>query len=188
MENFIRAISYNATNAFNNIATHGCKQILRFEIDIDWLNPKYAKDTNITAEGDFVEIIKELQIYNKLPALYLFEINKQITYDEIINIINNTRNDNLNFPALNSNKRNNGVLYIGKVKSCAWGRFIQHLGYHKNKKSHGLHIDFWAKEIKKPLMLTYTVMFFEEEMADYIEILEKVLARNEEFKPIIGKH
>ena len=43
-----------------------------------------------------------------------------------------------------------------------------------------------AKEIKSELKLKYTVMFFEENIKEDINILERILAK--QLNPIIGKH
>lgn len=57
-----------------------------------------------------------------------------------------------------------------------------------NLKSHGLQIQHWAYKIPEPLNLTYTVMFFKKEIADYLEVLEQAIAKDINFKPLIGKH
>lgn len=187
LESFVISKSKEITEVFENVANHGIKQIYTFSIDCNKLNPKYANEINITKEGDYVEMFSKLQEYEEFPALYLFEIDSAIEYYKIMSAIDETiKNTNLNFPANNKNLQNTGILYIGKVKSCAWGRLIQHLGYHKNRNSHGLQIDFWAKKITQPLHLKFTIMFFNKEIADYIEILETALASK--YKPIIGKH
>jgi len=187
VENFFKTKSSEITYAFAEIAAIGFKKSFSFEIDCNKLNSDYASKINITKEGDFVSIFKTLQDYQDLPAIYIFGINSEVDYDVIIKEIENANNDNtLKFPANNKNNQNNGVLYVGKVKSCAWGRLIQHLGYHQNKKSHGLQIDYWAKRVNMPLNLTYTVMFFDKKMSDYLETLEIAIAK--ELAPIIGKH
>jgi hypothetical protein len=187
LETFIKTKSLEIKNVFELVAIHGVKQFYSFSIDCDKLNPRYANEINITKEGDYVEMFNQLQEFEEFPALYLFEIDSSIDYNNIMATIEETiQSTNLHFPANNKNLQNSGILYIGKVKSCAWGRLIQHLGYHKNKNSHGLQIDFWAKKITQPLHLKFTVMFFEKEAANYVEILETALA--EKFKPIIGKH
>lgn len=187
MENFIKNKCSEITYAFAETATLGSRISLTFNIDTTKLNPNYANQINITTDGDFVEMFKELKAYEDLPALYFFRVNPEIDPNEIIGAIDEVNNtDNLNTPAKNKYTENKGMLYVGKVKSCAWGRLIQHLGYHQNKKSHGLQIDHWVKKISTPLNLTYTVIFFEKKMADYVQILEVAFA--EEYKPIIGKH
>ena len=187
MENFIKTISSEIAYAYSEIAALGCKHILTFEIDTALLKPEYADEIDITKDVCFVEMFEKLKAYEDLPAVYFFGINTDIDYKNIIDVIEETsKSDNLNFPAYNKNTKNKGILYIGKVKSCAWGRLIQHLGYHKNKKSHGLQIDHWAKKISSSLNLTYSVMFFDKKTSDYLEVLENALAKK--YEPIIGKH
>ncbi len=187
MENFIKSKSSEIANAYSEVATSGCKYIFTFEIDTTKLKPAFANEINITKDVDFVEMFEQLQAFDDLPALYFFGINPDIEYEKINDLIKEISiSNNLNFPANNKNTLNKGILYIGKVKRCAWGRLIQHLGYHSNTKSHGLQIDHWAKKIISPLNLTYTVMFFDKSIADYLEIIERALAR--QYKPIIGKH
>jgi len=126
--------------------------------------------------------------YADLPAIYIFKINSDINSNTIINAIDSISSNELNVPAHYKYPKNNGILYVGKVKRCAWGRLIQHLGYHTDSKSHGLQIQHWANKISEPLNLTYTVMFFEKEISDYLEVIESAIAKTTIYKPIIGKH
>lgn len=187
IENFIRDKSKTISEDFFQVSQNGFKKSLSFEIDVKKLDSKYLDKVNITIDGDFSENFKEMIEYEKFPALYFFEINEIIEKGEIVTLIKSVNEKfQLSIPAQNHSSKNEGILYVGKVKSCAWGRLIQHLGYHKNRKSHGLQLDFWAKEIKTELKLKYTVMFFEENIADDINILERILAKK--LNPIIGKH
>jgi len=187
IENFIRDKSKTISEDFFHISQNGFKKNFSFEIDVKKLDSKYLDQVDITKDGDFSASFKQMIEYEKLPALYFFEINEIIQKEEIVTLIKNVNEKfQLNIPAQNHTHKNEGVLYVGKVKSCAWGRLIQHLGYHKNRKSHGLQLDFWAKEIKTELKLKYTVMFFEENIADDINVLERILAKK--LNPIIGKH
>lgn len=187
IENFIRNKSRTVSEDFFQISQNGPKIVFSFEIDIKMLDSKYLDKVDITKDGDFAVNFQEMINHEKLPALYFFEINEIIEKSEIITLIKNVNEKfQLNIPAQNNTSKNKGILYVGKVKSCAWGRLIQHMGYHKNRKSHGLQLDFWAKEIKTELKLKYTVMFFEENIADDISILERILAKS--LNPIIGRH
>ncbi len=187
IENFIRDKSKTISEDFFQISQNGFKKKFSFEIDVKKLDSKYSDKVDITKGGDFSAIFQEMIEYEKFPALYFFEINELIEKEEIVNLIKKVNEElQLNIPAQNHTSKNEGILYVGKVKSCAWGRLIQHLGYHKNRKSHGLQLDFWAKKVKTELKLKYTVMFFEENIADDINILERILAKK--LNPIIGKH
>ena len=139
---------------------------------------------NITQDVNFKEMFDTLKEYNDYPALYFFQINQELDKTEILGLIK--KNDSLITPAINNYKENNGFLYVGKVTSCAWGRLIQHLGYHKQRKSHGLQVGIWGNNTTKDLELSFTVIFFEKESRDYLVVLEKMLSKN--LKPLIGKH
>lgn len=187
IEDLIKTKSQLISEIFSKISINGSIHKISFTIDEKNLDSKYLDKVNITLDGDFSSSFQEMIKYDKYPALYFFEINELIAKQEIINLIKNVNEKNqLNIPALNKTSDNKGVLYVGKVKSCAWGRLIQHLGYHKNRKSHGLQLDYWAKEMKTELKIKYTVMYFEEDLADDINVLERILAKS--LKPIIGKH
>lgn len=188
MKDLIESKSAAIANAFADVALNSCKRILTFNIDITKLNPDFADKVNITENSDFLDMFTQLISNENDPAIYYFSINKNIDYPIIDKILSDAQSENLmlNFPAKNSHNVNKGLLYVGKVKRCAWGRLIQHLGYHQNKRSHGLQIDIWAKKVQLPLNLTYTVMFFDKKMEDYLELLESAIAL--EYKPIIGRH
>lgn len=188
MENYIKKKSSEISETFLNIANQGCNKIFQYNIDISKLNPNYATNINITEKGDFIDMFKELMQYEDLPAIYMFKINPEIDSKIIINAIDSIDKSQSNIPAHYKKPINNGVLYIGKVKSFAWGRLIQHLGFHKNTKSHGLHLYKWASTIQPSLDLSYTVFFFHKEVAPYLELIENELSENENYKPIIGKH
>ena len=187
LEDFIKSKSQNISDIFENIYHNGVIERFQFRIDENKLDNKYLNEINITSHGDFVDIFKKMQEFESLPALYIFSINPSIPKDEIVSLINGVNeNQNLNIPAQNKNQQNTGTLYVGKVKSCAWGRLIQHLGYHKNRRSHGLQLDYWVQKTSLKIDLTYTVLFFDEAVADYIHLLESELAKS--LTPVVGKH
>ena len=188
LENFIKNKSQDISEVFSNIYRNNESiQSFHYKIDVNKFDNKYVNEINITLHGDFVEMFNEMQEFESLPALYLFEINPSIPKEEIISLINEVnKNQFLNIPAQNKSPNNSGVLYVGKVKSCAWGRLIQHLGYHQNRKSHGLQLNFWSNKTSSNIELSYTVMFFDKSVADYIHVLEYELAKF--MNPIIGKH
>jgi len=88
--------------------------------------------------------------------------------------------------------QNSKILYVGKVESCIWGRLIMHLGFHTNKNQgnpqesnvHGLYLSDWTKGLE--LKLKFTILEFEKNMIDLMEVMEKSLAKK--LQPIIGKH
>jgi len=193
VEKFIRNRSLEIGNIFTNIANNGLtkksqrKMIFTYELDVNKFDDRFANTINITENSDFSEMFTELKEHENYPALYFFSINKEITYSDIITQIEDVKLKlNKVTPVTNKYKDNLGILYIGKVKKYAWGRLIQHLGYHKNRKSHGLQLGYWDRKTLLDLNLTFTVMFFDEDIREYIQVLEKELA--EKLKPLIGKH
>lgn len=183
IDNLIKEESKHISELFSEVSLNGAIKRFDFDIDKKKLNSKYLNEVNITSDGDFVSIFQQLQEFDDYPALYFFEINPLLEKTEIISLIENSQ---LNIPARNKTSNNTGVLYVGKAKKCAWGRLIQHLGYHQQRKSHGLQIDYWVNKTSLEPKLSYTVLFFEKSMADYIHVLEQTLAKS--LKPIIGKH
>lgn len=183
IDSLIKEESKHISELFSKIFLSGAVKRFDFIIDEKKLDSKYLNDVNITLDGEFAPMFKELQKFNENPALYFFEINPLLEKSEIISLIENSQ---LNIPARNKTTNNTGILYVGKTKRCAWGRLIQHLGYHQQRKSHGLQIHHWANNTSAELKLSYTVIFFNESIANYIQILEQALAKS--LNPIIGKH
>lgn len=183
IDSLIGRESKHISEVFSEVSLNGAVKRFDFLIDEKKLNSKYLNEINITSQGDFVTLFQQLQEFDDYPALYIFGINPLLEKTEIISLIESSQ---LNIPARNKILNNTGILYIGKVKKCAWGRLIQHLGYHQQRKSHGLQIDFWANKTSLELKLSYTVIFFNKSMADYIQVLEQALAKS--LKPIIGKY
>lgn len=187
LDNFIGNTSQNISEIFFNIFRNGSLERFYFTIDAKKLDSKYLDKVNITLEGEFASMFQKLQEYEEYPALYFFQINPRIKSEEIISLIKSAKTTyNLHIPAENKSSLNSGVLYVGKVKRCAWGRLIQHLGYHQNRKSHGLQMDHWSNRTSLNIELSYTVMFFDKSVADHIHLLEYELAKL--LNPIIGKH
>ncbi|WP_304342930.1 hypothetical protein [Chryseobacterium koreense] len=120
------------------------------------------------------------------PCLYFFEITSDHLSSDIIDrikIYSKTENSKA-IPAIKKTIPESNVLYVGKVKGNFWGRLIQHMGYYKVNRTQGLQLFYWAKELD--LSLKLTVMEFESEMIDIMEVLESGLAKR--LKPILGKH
>lgn len=187
IERIIKEESKNVSEIFSKIFQNGSLEYFDFIIDEKKLDNQYLNEVNITLQGDFASMFQKLQEFDEYPALYFFEINPLIKKEEIISLIQNIHTEyGLSIPAKNKTSDNSGVLYVGKVKRCAWGRLIQHLGYHRQRKSHGLQIDYWANKTSLDLRLSYTVIFFDKSMINYIQALEQTLSKS--LKPIIGKY
>ena len=132
--------------------------------------------------------VKLKQIKN--PVLYWFEIDEtKITAEKIrsLYIEHLTKKSNR---AISSYKkdfdRNSKTLYVGKVKTGFWGRFITHLGYHKSIQTAGLQLFHWYNVVDGLPALKLNYIVFEREMEDLISVLELDLAR--ELKPILGRY
>ncbi|QAA82304.1 hypothetical protein EI546_11505 [Aequorivita sp. H23M31] len=172
-----------AVSIFDAITKGQIVNSFKFDIDSKHFTEDFITH-DITQDVNFKEMFDTLREYNDYPALYFFQINQELSKTEVLELIK--VNDSLKTPAINNYKENNVFLYVGKVTSCAWGRLIQHLGYHKQRKSHGLQVGLWGNKTTKDLKLSFTVIFFEQESRDYLILLEKRLSKK--LKPIIGKH
>jgi hypothetical protein len=61
------------------------------------------------------------------------------------------------------------------------GRIAIHFGYYEIGTTQGLQLAYWAKK-----NLTLNVMALPKESSDYLDLLEKLLARK--LNPLCGKH
>lgn len=182
LEKLVSEQATKAINIFDSISMGKNVESFEFRLDSRYFKTDFITH-DITQDIYFKEMFDKLKEYNDYPALYFFQINQELDKTEILNLMN--RDATLKIPAINNYKENKGFLYVGKVTSCAWGRLIQHLGYHKQRKSHGVQVGLWEKTSKE-LELSFTVIFFEKESRDYIILLEKMLSKH--LEPIIGKH
>jgi hypothetical protein len=161
-------------------------------INQDYFDEKYKSLVNVTtAIKDFEDLLK---INN--PVLYWFEFksfedsNKKIR-DKYENYRNNIKNDYLNLNYRNTSsfkskfEMTSKTLYVGKVESGFWGRFVTHLGYNKTPKTAGMQLFYWY-DIENFGDLTLNYIEFDHSMKHLITILEKQLAL--ELKPLIGKY
>jgi len=183
ISNIIIDKSQSISNIFSKITESNFISKRTFELKQDLFCSKYINLENITHSTDFFHVFDYLKKHEQYPAIYVFGVNTDINYNDIIKRIREV--EHYRTPALNNYKVNTGTLYVGKVKKILWGRLIQHLGYHSNQKSHGLQLHYWINKLKNP-NISFSVFFLSKESADYIEILEKEISIK--LKPIIGKH
>jgi len=183
LEKLINEETSKAVSVFENIVKGQFVDSFRFNINSNYFTEDFITH-DITQDKNFKEMFDTLRVFNDYPALYFFQINEKLSKIEILDLIK--VHDSLKTPANNNFKENSSFLYVGKVTSCAWGRLIQHLGYHKQRKSHGLQVGLWGNKTTKDLQLSFTVIFFEQESRDYLVLLEKMLSK--QLKPIIGRH
>lgn len=135
---------------------------------------------------DVFEQLKKI----KNPVLYWFEIDETKINAEKIRSLYTEHLAKKSNRAISSYKkdfdRNSKTLYVGKVKTGFWGRFITHLGYHKSTQTAGLQLFHWYNVVDGLPALKLNYIVFEREMEDLISILELDLAR--ELKPILGRY
>lgn len=183
MEKFVKEISIQASKTFLKVYENGPKKIKEFPINCAELQDFNFVD--ITNSEKYKPLFSELKEMLG-PCLYYFEITSNNLSFEIINKIkeySNTENSKA-IPAMKKSINDSRILYVGKVKRHFWGRLIQHLGYYNVNRTQGLQLYYWAKELN--LNLKVTVIEFEPEMIDLMEVLESALAKK--LKPILGKH
>jgi len=183
MEKIIKEISEKAFIPLYNISKSGAKQIKEFNINCSELDDFNHIDIRDSEKyklmfSDLKEMVG--------PCLCFFEITSDNLTSEIIDKIKDYSftEGSKAIPAIKKKIPESNVLYVGKVKSSFWGRLIQHLGFYKVNRTQGLQLYYWAKELN--LSLKLTVMEFENEMVDLMEVLENEMAKH--LKPILGKH
>jgi len=184
MNDIIKEISSNAARPLLNISQTGAKHIQLFEIDCALLED--YNNINILHSERYKSLFDDLQKMTG-PCLYYFEITSNHIPNEIINSIKTYSLSEYPkaTPAIKKQPPiDSKILYVGEVKRHMYGRLIQHLGFFKTSATQGLQLFYWARTI--PLSLKLTVMEFEPEMENLMEVLENELARK--LKPILGKH
>ncbi len=138
-------------------------------------------------DDEFTEDFKALEKMNNNPIVYWFEITSEQQPQEIIDKIEeySEREDVYKTPASNNkDKSQSRCLYVGKVRNNIHNRMKQHLGFSKTKKTQGLQLGHWAKDID--LELKVHVHGFNEEMKYLVSVIEIELAN--ELNPILGQH
>ncbi|WP_430905589.1 hypothetical protein [Maribacter sp. 2-571] len=171
-------------SALNNVQENGAKQYFRHDFDC-----AFFKDWNLT---DIRNSEEHKDLFQNLgaitgPVVYWFEILSDTNTTEIRDCLLKYKHSEeaKAVPALKKKfNKESRILYVGKVKRNFWGRVIQHLGYYKVKRTQGLQLYYWAKELG--LKIRLHAYEFEPEMEDLVAIFELKLARH--FKPITGKH
>ncbi|ABG58105.1 hypothetical protein [Cytophaga hutchinsonii] len=183
MNEKIKAFSKSATLPLLRVSETGVKEFYQFEIDC--FEMKDYNFINVLKEGDFAHLFdKVVNICG--PCLYYFEIESDHTADDIVSRIQNYKliPGAKSVPAIKKKIPQSKVLYVGKVKKGLWGRLVQHLGYYKVSRTQGLQLFYWTQGTNMKLKMH--VLEFENEMADYMSVLEIKLAKD--LNPILGKH
>jgi len=183
MNEKIKEFSSSAIGPLSRVSKTGAKQFYQFEINC--FEMKDYNFINVLKEGDFIHIFEEV-VKISGPCLYYFEIESDHTADDIVSRIQNYKltPGAKSVPAIKKKFPQTKVLYVGKVKKGLWGRLVQHLGYYKVSRTQGLQLFYWTQGTNVKLKMN--VLEFEDEMADYMTVLETKLAK--ELNPILGKH
>jgi hypothetical protein len=187
MKNKIIEISDEFVNSINEFKKQNENLIIKtFDIDCTELNYN-SKDVHICDSRYFKKNFDELKTFEKYPTVYWFEFDTTFHSPEDLFHIFKNHKENIskrNLPAIYKNSRNTNILYLGKSKSCLWGRLLLHLGFHDDKHSQGLVLNEWSTNLN--LKLTFNYCVFNENMSDLITLYELKLAQ--QTKPLIGKH
>lgn len=180
----INAITNELINALDDVKDNGAKQYFHHDFDCH-----FFKDWNLTDIRDSEEHKDLFQNLGAItgPVVYWFEILSDTNTTEIRDCLIEYKHSEeaKAVPALKKKYyKESKALYVGKVKRNFWGRVIQHLGYYKVKRTQGLQLYYWAKELG--LKIRLHAYEFEAEMEDLVSIFELKIAR--QLKPITGKH
>lgn len=179
----IQSYSLVLSNALKKVSEEGPKNYITYDFDFSFFN-EFTLETieSCNEHLAYEEVLRKI----KGPSVYWFEIVSEIESKRIRRLIIDYKK--LGIKSVPSIKKNfdsdSKILYVGKVKRYFWSRIIQHLGYYKVKKTQGLQLYHWAKELD--LKLRLHVYEFDEEMSNLVGTIEYKLAR--ELKPIIGHH
>jgi hypothetical protein len=183
LNTIIKEIAKRSAEPLYNVSRNGIKTINKFPLECFLLDDYNAID--IRESDKFKKLFIDLKKITG-PVLYYWEVTSNHSSSEIVNKIKEyglTENSK-SIPAIKSKYHDTRILYVGKVKKHIWGRFVQHLGFYKVRGTQGLQLYYWAKQLS--LNLTITVLEFEPEMINLMDVLEKEMAK--ELMPILGKH
>lgn len=183
MTESIKNISRNASASLQYVAENGIKNYKEFDIKCAELEDFNYID--IRDSEKYKSLFDDLKRMEG-PVVYYFEIMSDNISTHIVNQIRQyaASENSKAIPAIKNTIPESKILYVGKVKKGFWGRLIQHLGFYKTKKTQGLQLYYWAKELD--LDIKVRIFEFEPQMADFMNIIENGLAR--ELNPILGKH
>ena len=186
MEEYLATYFKETSNLF---AEQSQKKITVKSFDIDCVNLRDFLSEDIRTSDEFRDFFIQLTSI-KGACVYWWNIHTDLSNKQILDKFKEYKNDanrTRAIPALKSEKHHNEstkTLYVGKVKRDFYGRVIQHFGCHKTKRTQGLQLFYWAKDIE--LKLELNVIEFEKSMENIVPLIEYALANK--LNPIIGKH
>src|SRR5690606_38178443 len=130
MEDIIKSEVKVLNIALTNYLESGPKSIQEFKIDCSKLEERFFNE-DIRHSFEFKEMFQKLEKIQNNPCLYVFEIESEINTKEIIENLENFRNQTEKvIPKLKTKiPENSKILYVGKANSLVWGRLITHLGF-----------------------------------------------------------
>jgi hypothetical protein len=183
MNNHIKEIAKNAMLPLQIVSINGAKKIKEFHFSCAELED--FNNIDITKSEKYSDVFDEMKDMTG-PCAYFFELETDhLSADIIASIRKYSESENSkSIPAIKKTIPESKILYVGKVKRHFFGRFIQHLGFYKVNRTQGLQLFYWAKELGIELKLT--ILEFEPEMINLMEVIENDLAK--QLKPILGKH
>lgn len=184
MKKKIKLISEELISSLQHLKENGTKKYFQHDFDcsffLDW------NLVDIRDSDEHREVFQKLGVITG-PVVYWFEITSTTSNEEIRRLISDYKYSEgaKSVPALKkSYSKESKALYVGKVKRNFWGRVIQHLGYYHVKRTQGLQLYHWAKDLG--LKVRLHAYEFEPEMEDMVSIFELKLSRV--LRPITGKH
>lgn len=181
-DKFLKEIAKSYGNKFFRLADVCSINELSFEINSLDFDNKYKDTEDVRYAETFYDMFSKLAEVDDMPCLYRWEILSSYNTDEIKDAVGKLH---LNTPrVLKKTHSDSNTLYVGKVQSHIVGRVIQHMGYHKNRASHGLQLCEWASQMK--LIFKLHIVVLSKDVIGVEEIFEKELAYK--YKPIIGIH
>lgn len=146
----------------------------------------------------FKSHVEKLDAYKK-DCLYWFSCDDATKAKTLNNALNQYRTKNSKLddyrvvPTTNRHNSNTNIIYVGvrrgstaKNPKCTniIGRINQHLGYYKQRKTQGLQLLHWAKELD--INITLHVVHFNDELGSLLYVIEKAIAK--ELVPHCGRH
>jgi len=180
----IQDVTNNLIKALEGLKNNGTKENFTHDFDCS-----FFQDWNLTDIRDSPEHQVVFKKLGKItgPVVYWFEIISATKAEEVRKAISDYKYSEgaKSVPALRAKySKDSKTLYVGKVKRKFWGRVIQHLGYYHVKRTQGLQLYHWAKDIG--LKVRLHAYEFEPEMEELVSLFELEFARK--LKPITGKH
>lgn len=181
---FLKELINNTIQHLEQVIHDGVKNEISFEINCAEIDDFNSID--IRQSDKFKPVYDQLKNASG-PSLYWFEITSDSDSKDVIEALRKykTSASSKATPALkNQINYASKMLYVGKVKKEFAGRLTQHMGFYKEKRTQGLQLFHWAKDLS--LNLRIHVIEFDNNMSEIMPIIENAFAKR--LQPLIGKH